>query len=137
MGPPGTGRRQIPRPARTEPAGDSTKASKANDDEGSYYKLLGLTSSADAPAIEAAFPGTTGPEGVKRQELGAQVFVLHLGNEHGEPRQRLFFVGSMVLVAGGLLGTYVGQLGALADILLRVLLLLLVLDARARLREAR
>lgn len=26
------------------------------------------------PAIEAAFPGTTGPEGVKRQELGAQVF---------------------------------------------------------------
>ena len=41
------------------------------------------------------------------------------------------------LVAGGLLGTYVGQLGALADILLRVLLLLLVLDARARLREAR
>lgn len=26
------------------------------------------------PAIEAAFPGTTGPEGVKRQELGAKVF---------------------------------------------------------------
>ncbi|MBB4614593.1 dephospho-CoA kinase [Novosphingobium taihuense] len=26
------------------------------------------------PAIEAAFPGTTGPQGVKRQELGAQVF---------------------------------------------------------------
>ncbi|WP_225207386.1 dephospho-CoA kinase [Novosphingobium huizhouense] len=26
------------------------------------------------PAIEAAFPGTTGPEGVKRAELGAQVF---------------------------------------------------------------
>jgi dephospho-CoA kinase len=26
------------------------------------------------PAIEAEFPGTTGPEGVKRQELGAQVF---------------------------------------------------------------
>lgn len=26
------------------------------------------------PAIEAAFPGTTGPEGVKRQELGARVF---------------------------------------------------------------
>lgn len=26
------------------------------------------------PAIEAAFPGTTGPDGVKRQELGAQVF---------------------------------------------------------------
>lgn len=26
------------------------------------------------PAIEAAFPGTTGPEGVKRGELGAQVF---------------------------------------------------------------
>ncbi|MGV3511100.1 MAG: dephospho-CoA kinase [Novosphingobium sp.] len=26
------------------------------------------------PAIEQAFPGTTGPEGVKRQELGAQVF---------------------------------------------------------------
>ena len=26
------------------------------------------------PAIEAAFPGTTGPEGVKRQDLGAQVF---------------------------------------------------------------
>ncbi|MFN3425187.1 MAG: dephospho-CoA kinase [Novosphingobium meiothermophilum] len=25
-------------------------------------------------AIEAAFPGTTGPEGVKRQELGARVF---------------------------------------------------------------
>lgn len=26
------------------------------------------------PAIEAAFPGTTGPDGVKRQELGARVF---------------------------------------------------------------
>lgn len=26
------------------------------------------------PAIEAAFPGTTGPEGVLRQELGARVF---------------------------------------------------------------
>ncbi|WP_298282135.1 dephospho-CoA kinase [Novosphingobium sp.] len=26
------------------------------------------------PAIEAAFPGTTGPQGVKRQELGAKVF---------------------------------------------------------------
>ncbi len=26
------------------------------------------------PAIEAAFPGTTGPDGVKRQELGAKVF---------------------------------------------------------------
>ncbi len=26
------------------------------------------------PAIESAFPGTTGPEGVKRQELGAKVF---------------------------------------------------------------
>ncbi|MFM6828866.1 MAG: dephospho-CoA kinase [Novosphingobium sp.] len=26
------------------------------------------------PAIEAAFPGTTGPDGVKRQDLGAQVF---------------------------------------------------------------
>lgn len=26
------------------------------------------------PAIEAAFPGTTGPEGVKRQDLGAKVF---------------------------------------------------------------
>lgn len=26
------------------------------------------------PAIEAAFPGTTGPDGVKRAELGAQVF---------------------------------------------------------------
>ncbi|WP_292959738.1 dephospho-CoA kinase [Novosphingobium sp. UBA1939] len=26
------------------------------------------------PAIEAAFPGTTGPEGVVRQELGARVF---------------------------------------------------------------
>ncbi|MXO70515.1 dephospho-CoA kinase [Alteraurantiacibacter buctensis] len=26
------------------------------------------------PAIEAAFPGTTGPEGVKRSELGARVF---------------------------------------------------------------
>ncbi|MCB2089405.1 MAG: dephospho-CoA kinase, partial [Sphingomonadaceae bacterium] len=26
------------------------------------------------PEIEAAFPGTTGPEGVKRAELGAQVF---------------------------------------------------------------
>ncbi|MFY7835747.1 MAG: dephospho-CoA kinase [Novosphingobium sp.] len=26
------------------------------------------------PAIEAAFPGTTGPDGVKRQELGAVVF---------------------------------------------------------------
>ncbi|MFX6807973.1 dephospho-CoA kinase, partial [Acinetobacter baumannii] len=26
------------------------------------------------PAIEAAFPGTTGPEGVDRQALGAQVF---------------------------------------------------------------
>lgn len=26
------------------------------------------------PAIEAAFPGTTGPEGVRRAELGAQVF---------------------------------------------------------------
>lgn len=26
------------------------------------------------PAIEAAFPGTTGPGGVKRQELGARVF---------------------------------------------------------------
>lgn len=26
------------------------------------------------PAIEAAFPGTTGPEGVKRAELGARVF---------------------------------------------------------------
>ncbi|ABD24563.1 Dephospho-CoA kinase [Novosphingobium aromaticivorans DSM 12444] len=26
------------------------------------------------PAIEAAFPGTTGPEGVKRQDLGARVF---------------------------------------------------------------
>lgn len=26
------------------------------------------------PAIEAAFPGTTGPEGVRRQTLGAQVF---------------------------------------------------------------
>jgi dephospho-CoA kinase len=26
------------------------------------------------PAIEAAFPGTTGPEGVKRQELGTRVF---------------------------------------------------------------
>ncbi|OYX95374.1 MAG: dephospho-CoA kinase [Novosphingobium sp. 35-62-5] len=26
------------------------------------------------PAIEAAFPGTTGPGGVKRQELGAKVF---------------------------------------------------------------
>lgn len=26
------------------------------------------------PAIEAAFPGTTGPEGVRRQDLGAQVF---------------------------------------------------------------
>ena len=26
------------------------------------------------PAIEAAFPGSTGPEGVKRAELGAQVF---------------------------------------------------------------
>ena len=25
-------------------------------------------------AIEARFPGTTGPEGVKREELGAQVF---------------------------------------------------------------
>lgn len=26
------------------------------------------------PAIEAAFPGTTGPDGVKRQDLGAKVF---------------------------------------------------------------
>ncbi|MES2300652.1 MAG: dephospho-CoA kinase [Pseudomonadota bacterium] len=26
------------------------------------------------PAIEAAFPGTTGPDGVKRQDLGARVF---------------------------------------------------------------
>jgi dephospho-CoA kinase len=26
------------------------------------------------PAIEAAFPGTTGPEGVRRADLGAQVF---------------------------------------------------------------
>lgn len=26
------------------------------------------------PAIEAAFPGTTGPDGVKRQELGTRVF---------------------------------------------------------------
>ena len=26
------------------------------------------------PAIEAAFPGTTGPDGVRRAELGAQVF---------------------------------------------------------------
>ncbi|GGE03987.1 dephospho-CoA kinase [Tsuneonella deserti] len=26
------------------------------------------------PAIEAAFPGSTGPEGVKREHLGAQVF---------------------------------------------------------------
>lgn len=26
------------------------------------------------PAIETAFPGTTGPEGVRRQELGARVF---------------------------------------------------------------
>ncbi|MDF8332985.1 dephospho-CoA kinase [Novosphingobium cyanobacteriorum] len=26
------------------------------------------------PAIEAAFPGTTGPDGVRRQELGARVF---------------------------------------------------------------
>lgn len=30
--------------------------------------------SALLPAIEAAFPGTTGPEGVRRQELGARVF---------------------------------------------------------------
>jgi hypothetical protein len=40
------------------------------------------------------------------------------------------------LVAGGLLNTYVSQVGALTDVLVQLGLLLLILDQRSRLAEA-
>jgi dephospho-CoA kinase len=43
------------------------------DADAAVHQLQG-PNGALLPAIEAAFPGTTGPEGVKRQELGAKVF---------------------------------------------------------------
>lgn len=43
------------------------------DADAVVHRLQG-PSGALLPAIEAAFPGTTGPDGVKRQELGARVF---------------------------------------------------------------
>ncbi len=41
------------------------------------------------------------------------------------------------LVAGGLLNTYVSQLGALSGVVVQLGLLLLILDQRGRLAEAR
>lgn len=43
-------------------------------DADAEVRLLQGPQGALAPAIEAAFPGTTGPEGVRREVLGAQVF---------------------------------------------------------------
>lgn len=43
------------------------------DADAAVHQLQGPSGPLLAP-IEAAFPGTTGPEGVKRAELGAQVF---------------------------------------------------------------
>jgi dephospho-CoA kinase len=43
------------------------------DADAQVHRLQG-PGGALVPAIEAAFPGTTGPQGVDRQKLGAQVF---------------------------------------------------------------
>ena len=43
------------------------------DADGEVHRLQG-PKGALLPAIEAEFPGTTGPEGVKREQLGALVF---------------------------------------------------------------
>src|SRR5690606_15198509 len=43
------------------------------DADAEVHKLQGPGGKA-LPAIEAAFPGTTGPEGLNRQKLGAIVF---------------------------------------------------------------
>lgn len=50
--------------ARTEPAAGGAKEIAKSDEEGAYYKVLGLTASADAAAIEAAFAAKLDEPGV-------------------------------------------------------------------------
>jgi hypothetical protein len=62
--------------------------------------------------------------------------VLSLAGRHAVAMAVAQYAVLIGIVAGGLLNTYVSQLGALSGVLLQVLLLLLVLDQRKRLHEA-